>query len=185
MSHVAAGPVLPVNELSRKITVGDLNAAGLAMRIEASLDECRALARRFGLIAVNSLTAEVNASPAGDGGVRVFGRFAAEAAQACVVTLESLTERVEGTVDVLFLPGNYHDDGEVTVSAVGDDDPEPLIGDEIDVGEVVAQQFGLEMNSYPRRPGAELGAARDRVKKDKLEPSESPFAVLRHQRPKR
>ena len=172
MSHVAAGSVLPANELSRKITVGDLDAASLAMRIDASLDECRALARRFGLIAVNSLTAEVNASPAGDGGVRVFGRFAAEATQACVVTLEPLTERFEGTIDILFLPGNHSDDGEVTVSAIGDDGPEPLIGDGIDVDEVVAQQFGLEMNPYPRRPGAELAAARGSAEKDELKPSE-------------
>jgi hypothetical protein len=39
------------------------------------------------------------------------------------------------------------------------DEPEPLEGDRIDLGEIVAEELALAIDPYPRAPGAELAAA--------------------------
>ena len=64
--------------------------------------------------------------------------------------------------------------------ARGDDDqPEFLEGDEIDIGEVVAEHLGLNLDPYPRRPGV-VFSAQDDTAEDEVDPdSASPFAVLR------
>jgi uncharacterized metal-binding protein YceD (DUF177 family) len=48
---------------------------------------------------------------------------------------------------------------------------EPLIGDVIDIGEAVAQEFSLALPSFPRSPGAVLEI-------DETPPEAGPFAVL-------
>ncbi len=59
--------------------------------------------------------------------------------------------------------------------APGEDDlPEWLEGDEIDMGEVVAEHLGLYLDPYPSRPGVVFSP------QDEADPAPaSPFAVLR------
>ena len=45
--------------------------------------------------------------------------------------------------------------GEAVLSAQADA-PEPLSGNLLDVGEIVAEQLSLAADPYPRRPGAKL-----------------------------
>jgi uncharacterized metal-binding protein YceD (DUF177 family) len=45
--------------------------------------------------------------------------------------------------------------GEALLSAQADA-PEPLSGNMLDVGEIVAEQLSLAADPYPRRPGAKL-----------------------------
>ena len=60
--------------------------------------------------------------------------------------------------------------------APGEDDrPELLDGEEIDVGEVVAEHLGLNLDPYPRRAGVVFSAEDDDEEGSKRV---SPFAVL-------
>ena len=52
--------------------------------------------------------------------------------------------------------------------------PEPVIGDSIDLGELVAEYLSLAINPYPRAPDADAEAAQ--YLSDT--PADSPFAAL-------
>ena len=64
--------------------------------------------------------------------------------------------------------------------APGEDDlPEFLEGDEVDIGEVVAEHLGLNLDPYPRRPGVLFSTADGAAGDDDDPVRSSPFAVLR------
>jgi hypothetical protein len=71
--------------------------------------------------------------------------------------------------------------GESLVSAQTDA-PEPLAGNLLDVGEIVAQQLSLAADPYPRRPGVRLEDVLPKLRKDtrhgRHEPRRHPFAGL-------
>jgi hypothetical protein len=52
--------------------------------------------------------------------------------------------------------------------------PEPVIGEAIDLGELVAQYLSLAINPYPRAPDAEAQADQYRADPQR----DGPFAVL-------
>lgn len=163
------------SELSRRVAAADVGERPLTVEIAASPDERRALAERFGLAALDRLEgrARLSRAPARGGGghvLRVEIEFAAEAAQTCVVTLEPAPARLaESGLVVEFAAGP--EPREVVLPPEGGDPPEPLEGDSVDVGELLAQQFGLALDPYPRAPGAEFAAA------DESAPAR-PFAAL-------
>jgi hypothetical protein len=57
------------------------------------------------------------------------------------------------------------------------DTPEPLMGDSLDIGEVVAQCLALEIDPHPRAPGADL-ADLEAPAEPEHDPAH-PFAALR------
>ena len=177
------------NELSRLIALGDLGRDGATLEITADAHELAALAERFDLVAVDSLAATVTLKRGeADHMLRLRGKLSAEVVQSCVITLEPVACHVEGFVEVDYSP---HENGRPAVRdmapsadiAPGEDDlPEFLEGDEIDVGEVVAEHLGLNLNPYPRRPGVEFRGEEGAVQDDADDGGPvraSPFAVLR------
>jgi uncharacterized metal-binding protein YceD (DUF177 family) len=120
--------------------------------IAASAAECQALARRFGLVALDRLIAEVRLSRR-QGSVRLEATLEADTVATCVVTLEPFRSHVADSVTLVFQRPAGPSGGAVDV---GEDDVEPLIGEEIDIGEAAAQQLSLALDPYPRSPGAAL-----------------------------
>jgi uncharacterized metal-binding protein YceD (DUF177 family) len=181
------------NEFSRLFNLGDLGRHGVIMEISAEPEERAALARRFGLVAIDSLAAEITITRGeGDPVVKLRGRIAAEVVQSCVVTLEPVANAVEGIVEMAYtteadLAGAVSDMApDDDVAPDEDDRPEFLDGDEIDVGEVVAEHLGLHLDPYPRRGGVAFPAEDETMYGDEGSGdgdggSErvSPFAVLR------
>ena len=177
------------NELSRLIALDDLGPDGVALEITADAHERAALAERFDLVAVDSLTATVTLKrDEADQMVQLRGNLSGGVVQSCVITLGPVPGRVDGVVEVIY---SADENGAWAVRdmapdadiAPGEDDlPELLEGDEIDIGEVVAEHFGLNLNPYPRRPGVvfcdEEGTAQDDAD-DENPDRASPFAVLR------
>ena len=181
------------NELSRLIALDDLGRDGVALEITADAHERAALAERFDLVAVDSLTATVTLKrDEADQMVQLRGNLSAEVVQSCVITLEPVPGHVDGVVEVIYSADEnggwaVRDMAPDADIAPGEDDlPELLEGDEIDIGEVVAEHFGLNLNPYPRRPGVvfcdEEGTAQDDAHDDADDENPdraSPFAVLR------
>ena len=177
---------LPPSEFSRPIAVTRLEPGELTETISAREEELKALAARFGLVALESLSAVVTLRRVGRGPVvEVEGRLVGEAVQSCIVTLEPLTNRVEESFLLTFAPARQvrplqdlpggdaapkrgakpnarraaeaeEPDLEAQALAFGEEPPEPLIGGMIDIGEAVAQQFALALDPYPRKPQAKL-----------------------------
>jgi len=147
--------VPPSAEFSRRIELGRLGNRVAVYPIEATPEERQALARRFELLALERLEAEVRLQRVGERQIRLEGRLAAKVVQACVVTLEPVASEVAERFTILF--GSEEPQVRVVVE-LEDEVVEPIEGDAIDIGEAVAQQLALLLDPYPRMPGARLEA---------------------------
>lgn len=148
-------------EFSRVVLVERLNHGEIIETIVAGDEEREAVARRFGLLALERLEAVLTLRRLGRGPVaRLEGRLLAEVVQTCVVSLEPVANRIEETFIVLFAPeGQGQLGGGTLAEAVLETDdewPEPIQDGRIDIGEAVAQQLALALDPYPRKPGIRL-----------------------------
>lgn len=139
-------------ELHRPVRLDRIGPDSLVQEVDASADECRALAERFGVPAVLSLRCRFTLRRASRDVVAGTGQLAARVMRVCVVTLDNFEMDLAEAFSVRFIP-------EGTQSA--DIDPEaedeiPYAGDVIDLGEAAAEQLALALEPYPRRPGVEL-----------------------------
>jgi uncharacterized metal-binding protein YceD (DUF177 family) len=165
------------HELSRIVELGELALGSLAIDLVAEPSECDAVARRLGLLAVASLRAQGVVEAAGRGAVRVRGTLVAELTQECVVTLEPIPARVEAEFDRLFV--RSEEAGHLVVLDPEGPDQEPLVGDRLDVGELVVEELALALNPYPRSAEADAWLARfGRAGPEERDASASPFARL-------
>lgn len=134
------------------------------------------IARLLGLVSIQSLTAELRLKPWMDG-AEIDGRFSAEITQTCSVTADDFEESAEGEFVIRVLPPGsinapQEETDEIELDPEADDPPDVLDGEDIDLGAYVVEHLSLELDPFPRKPGAEFIAPED-------EAELSPFAVLR------
>jgi len=148
--------------VSYKLQVRNLPAKGTTVTIEADSQQRAELARHHGLLAVERFSTELVARPWKGDGVRVTGRVEADIIQACIVTLEPISARIDEEVSAIFVPENSRlaraegESGEILVQAEGADLPEPFEGDSIDIGALAEEFFELGIDPYPRKEGSAL-----------------------------
>ncbi|MCK8783840.1 DUF177 domain-containing protein [Roseomonas sp. NAR14] len=161
----------PRPELSRPVRLGTIPPGGRDEAVRATAGECAALARRFGLPAVESVEATLRLRQETGGTVSAEGHLRADVVQSCVVTLEPVPQRIDEPVSLRFVP-------EAEMPEEDPDGPDliPYAGDVLDLGEAVAEQVALALDPYPRAPGAELPDLPEAA-------AGSPFAALRRLRP--
>ena len=172
----------PSPEFSRRVAVAELGPGDTILEIDADERERAALAERFALVSLDKLTARTRLTRSlGNGTVELHASFTAHVIQSCVVTLEPVETRIEERVDLTFSP-DVPEGGDVVIEPLGKDPPEPLVGEFIDVGEVVAEHLALVLDPYPRLPGVsaaerlqDLVSDADRASKKRA----SSFARLR------
>ena len=143
--------------------------------LDATAAECAALAARFGILGIGSLSARIRLEPETGGSIRARGMLVAEVEQACIVTLDAVRQLVQAPIDLRLLG-----EGE----SPGDDDPDSAdeietSGGIVELGEAVAEQLALALDPYPRAEGAELPAF-DAPEEPEPEPpaKPNPFAAL-------
>lgn len=141
------------------VAVEDIPETGLHLEIEAPDDIRAAIAELAGLREVQQLSAVFDLARRG-AGVQVDGQITGQVGQTCVVTLEPIENDVVETVDLRFIPQAETADEDLAAAALaGSDDeeqPEPLVGGKIDLGELVTEFLMLGLDPYPRKPGAEF-----------------------------
>lgn len=164
-------------EFSRPVPVDQIGSHETLREIEATPAERHALAERLDLVALDSLTATLRLRRLPDGLVRVSGRFAAEVVQSCVVTLAPVPARCAAEFTALFgeAPAVADLGAAVEIDAVGADEPEPILGGAVDLGETVVQELATALDPYPRAPGAKVP---DRYSPEGEEEPATPFAAL-------
>jgi uncharacterized metal-binding protein YceD (DUF177 family) len=172
---MSQAPDSPGAEFSRLIEVETLGADPYVRRIEATAAECEALARRFGILSLDSFAAEIEVRREPGRRVRVSGRFEAALQQRCVVSLVPVTNRVADRFEMV-----YTDDPAAQKASVDweyDEELELYDDGVIDLGEEVAQQLAVRIDPYPRAPGAVVP---EDFRASDAEPDtrESPFKVL-------
>jgi hypothetical protein len=179
----AAGPR---PEFSRRVDVHDIPAKGLDLTIAADAAECAALARRAGLVAVESLAADFRLKKVKGSQVEVEGVLRARVVQTCVVSLEAFASDIEYPIEVDFAadvepevePARSPDarGGSTKFPNAELEAPDPIIDGRIDLGALAAEFLMLSLEPYPRKPGV----AFDETGFTAAEPEAvSPFAALR------
>ncbi len=166
-------------EFSRPFEIAELTAAELPFEVAAQPAERQALARRLDLLALERLEAEGRVSAGAGGVVRVRGVLRAQVVQRCVVTLEPVPAELEVPFERTFLRGGGSE--RLLELDVEQLDLEPLLGDVLDLGEVVTEELALALDPYPRAAGADEALAELGVRREGEEQASetSPFAVLR------
>jgi len=121
--------------------------------------ERREIARTLGLMALERLEASVSVEPWFDG-LQITGRWDADVAQACSVTLERLDSQLSGVFLVRAVPPESVHAAPETVEAIldleADDPPDIIEGGAIDLAAYVIEHLALEIDPFPRKPGAEF-----------------------------
>jgi hypothetical protein len=147
------------SEIERVVDLDRMGPGGAALEIVASDSERAALARRFGFLGLPALSARVTVDRRVGGQIVVEGRLRGRIVQACVLTLDPVNQDLDDAFRIVFKSDLADDrdpeNGEAVLSAQADA-PEPLTGNLLDVGEIVAEQLSLAADPYPRRPGARL-----------------------------
>jgi uncharacterized metal-binding protein YceD (DUF177 family) len=155
-------------EFSRPVRIDTLGEAPRTVAIEAEAGEREALARRFGLVAIHSLSAEAGLSRAGET-VIAEGRLEANVTQSCVATAAPLEAALDEPFRIEFRPQPSIESPEEEVElGEGDLDVTFYDGASVDLGEAVAETLSLALDPYPRAPGAEE-ALREAGVKDESE----------------
>ena len=172
MTELGDSPVSFVVDVQR------LPQKGFPVRLEADAAQRALLANDHGLISVDRFVADLLVQTWKRDGIRVSGTVDADVVQECVVTLEPLPAQIRETIELLFVPEwsplarPDHEDGEMFLSAEGPDAPETFDGESVDAGALAEEFFGLALDPYPRKSGAEL------PKEGENGADSSPFSAL-------
>src|SRR5687768_2352291 len=95
----------PRPEFSRTVVADKIGTDEATHDIEASPQERQALAKRFDLQGIDSLTATVHVKRVRGGQmIRVSGSLEADVIQTCVVTLEPVRNHVSEEFETMFAP---------------------------------------------------------------------------------
>jgi len=138
-------------EFARPHRLDQIGAGESKATVTAEPDERIALARRFGLVAIDSLRADYALRQTAEG-VRATGHLSARVTQACVVTGDPLAVQVEEDFDLRFVPEPEAGEVELTPEAC---DTIFHSGGAIDLGEAAAETLALALDPFPRSPAAE------------------------------
>lgn len=175
-------------EFSEIVDIDNLPEEELWRDIAANADERAALAARFGLVSLGRLEARIGIKWIEPGVVlEVSGTFSADVVQSCVVSLEPVEAAISENLALVFAR-----DLDAAGEFVDPHEAEPLEGDTLDVGEIVAEELLLSLDPYPRRkdldpaamklgPGATLSGEDDPGARPARN---NPFEVLAEIKPK-
>lgn len=157
-------------ELDCLVPVGRIGRQGIDVVVEANAAQRAALARRMGIPGVQSFACRFRVTAGGTDRFEATGHLSARVVQTCVISLDDFSAEVDEQFRIRFVPSGEETDD------IDPDDPVDDIGYRdgvLDLGEAAAEQLGLALDPYPRRPGASLPAP-------DAEPARPhPFDVLR------
>jgi uncharacterized metal-binding protein YceD (DUF177 family) len=166
--------MIPVPEFAAPVRLDTIGSAPRTVSIEADADQRAALAMRFGLIALDHLSAEATLVRDGDI-IVVDGTIRADAVQPCVASGEPVPSHVDAPFALRFVPDAVVEEEEVELDE-DELDTLPYSGGSIDVGEAVAQTLALSLDPFPRAEQAD-----DALREAGVvgEEEMSPFAALK------
>jgi len=162
-------------EFSRPVRIDTVGEAPRHLQVEAEEVERLNLARRFGLVAIDRLAADLTLRRNGDE-IATEGRLSAKVVQSCVATGAPLEADVEASFSLIFRPqpSAASPDEEIEL---GEAEMDVVFyeGGAIDVGEAVAETLLLNLDPYPRAPDADAALKAAGVKS---EAEAGPFGAL-------
>ena len=166
-------------EFSRTVRVDTLTGIARNHSIGADEKERAALARRFGLAALERLSAEADLKRIGDE-VTAVGTLSAAVVQSCVATGDPVAADIDEEFRIVFRPQRQPAGAEEEIElSEGELDVVFYDGLNIDLGEAVAETLSLSLDPYPRSAEADAALRAAGVKAEEEAKAESsPFAAL-------
>jgi uncharacterized metal-binding protein YceD (DUF177 family) len=157
-------------EFSRPFDVRQLDHR--AVQLVADAAERTALAKRFGIVRIDRLEAEVVLQRQGEA-LSGTGTLSADIVQSCAVSAEDLPVEIREPLAFRFIPETeaHRPDEEVELDADALDEIE-FSGTTVDLGEAVAQSVALAIDPFLTGPLA------DEARRLLREEGASPFAAL-------
>ena len=161
---------------SETVGLAEVSRGPVTRVIEADEAARKRIARALNLDQLDALEARVTLEAWMDG-AELDGRWTASIEQTCGVTLERFATELEGAFLVRVVPAGSpnapREEGqEIAVDPEGDDPPDVLEAEDVDIAGYVVEHLALEIDPFPRKPGVEWSAPPP-------EEPESPFAVLK------
>lgn len=161
---------------TKTVKLGEIGRDGLVLDLAPDEAERQTIARQLALKSLSAFTARVTLKPWLDG-IEMKGRFRGVVEQICGVSLDPFEAPVQGEIEVRVVPAGSPlaapvDGGEVDLDLDAPDPPDVLETDTLDVAAYVVEHLALEIDPFPRKPGAAF---------DFVPPAEdeSPFAILK------
>ncbi|HEY0102768.1 MAG TPA: DUF177 domain-containing protein [Brevundimonas sp.] len=166
-----SAPEPPFSEPVRLHQIG----GGVKRTLEPDADARARIAKALDLGSLDAFTADMDLTPSA-GGWRLKGRVRATLAQTCGITLEPLPLEVDALFTINLAETAADPDAGEIVITLDDESPDLVENGQIDLGQYAVEQLALQLDPFPRKPGAEFVQP--------PEPEEiSPFAVLKQLRP--
>lgn len=148
---------------------------GKSVHLVANEDERVALARRFGLVSIGKVEADILLERAGTA-VKANGRLSAEIVQSCAVSGDDLPVSIDEALSFRFVPeASAHTPAEEIELGADDLDEIEYSGTHFDLGEAVAQSLALAIDPFAVGPNAEAARQRAGIVG---EDASGPFAAL-------
>lgn len=123
--------------------------------LEADASERKAVAHRFGLVAIHSLRAVMTLQSDGPV-VRATGQLEAGIVQSCAISGEDLPVTIDEPVALRFVPAVRREASEEELELSADDcDEIEMEANQFDLGEAIAQSLALAIDPYATGPGAD------------------------------
>lgn len=142
-------------EFSRTYRLDAIGEGARSVSIAADAGELAALARRFGLIALNDLSATAQLTRE-DQVVTASGTLQADAVQACVASGEPVPAHISESFTLRFVPPAVQAGDEEEVELEESElDILTYEGGAVDLGEAAAQTLALALDPFPRAPDAD------------------------------
>ena len=134
--------------LTRPVRIDRLRKDHSEVLVEATPEECQALATDFKIPAIRELVGRFRVSGP-SARLTVTGTVTAMVTQICTVSLDPFESAVSEPVEVAFTDTDIL----VGTDAEEADVPDPIVGNRIDFGTLTAEFLALGLDPYPRRPG--------------------------------
>lgn len=134
--------------LSRPTRIDRLRKDGSEVIVEATPQECEALAAEFKIPAIRDLVGRFRVDGPSSRLI-VTGTVSATVTQICTVSLDPFDSVISEPVEVVFTDTDIL----VGTDAEDSDIPDPIIGNRIDFGTLAAEFLALGLDPYPRKPG--------------------------------
>jgi uncharacterized metal-binding protein YceD (DUF177 family) len=170
----ATSRILP--EFSRLIAADSIGNQVQHREVAADAAERESLARRFGLLSLDRLSATLELRRHGGEVIGLTGHLAGDVVQSCVISLVPVPAHIEADFEASFGAAEIELPA-IDLDPLDGDGPEPLIDGKIDLGETVAQQLAIALDPYPRAPGAALPPG-DFTGSEEQTGKKRPFATL-------
>lgn len=165
-----------VKDISYVLDTRTIPSSGQTLELTATPEECAELAKRFELPTVHNLNCKIKLEKKEDI-IQLKGFLSAQLIQECVVTLEPFENTLSGEFTLLFSTTPQPHISESIPDIDMEEEPvEFLPRGQLFFKEIIAEQFGLNINPFPKQT-TELFEYREASAEDERE---NPFSILKH-----